>query len=165
MTTGENTENASQMGGNFASRGTANTALGFGIAGTALGLGAMGLFGARPNGSRPAPGGPESPFISVREFYQYALGEADKRFNDYRGIRDMNDFLNQKINDVNTKLDVLAATTPLLIENERIHRRFSDSLVVSYANGTFMPEEIADVTIGTTATKATVYNPLAGNIF
>ena len=90
MTTGENTENAAQMGGNFASRGTAGTALGLGIAGTALGLGAMGLFGARPFGGRPGPGGPDSPFVSVREFYQYALGEADKRFHDYKDIRNMN---------------------------------------------------------------------------
>ena len=159
MTSGENNETAAQMGGNFASRGTANTALGFGIAGTALGLGAMGLFGARPNGNRP--GGPDSPFVSVREFYQYALGEADKRFADYKDVRNMNDFLNQKINDVNTKVDVLSATTPLLFQNEAIQRRSSDSLIVTYCNGMFMPLEIADVTIGTTAHQPTPYNPLS----
>ena len=132
MTTGENTENAAQMGGNFASRGTAGTALGLGIAGTALGLGAMGLFGARPFAGRPGPGGPDSPFVSVREFYQYALGEADKRFHDYKDIRDMNDVLNQKINDVNTKVDVLGATTPLLIQNEAAQRRAADNLIITY---------------------------------
>lgn len=160
MTTGENSEATPQMG-NFASRGTAGTALGLGIAGTALGLGAMGLFGSRPNGGRPAPGGPDSPFVSVREFYQYALGEADKRFNDYKDIRNMNDFLNQKINDVNTKVDVLGATTPLLIQNEAIQRKAADGIVVTYVNGTFMPLEIADVTIGTTAHQPTPYNPLS----
>ena len=159
MTSGENNETTAQMGGNFASRGTANTALGFGIAGTALGLGAMGLFGARPNGNRP--GGPDSPFVSVREFYQYALGEADKRFADYKDIRNMNDFLNQKINDVNTKVDVLSATTPLLLQNEAIQRRSSDNLIVTYCNGMFMPLEVADVTIGTTAHQPTPYNPLS----
>lgn len=161
MTTGENTENAAQMGGNFASRGTAGTALGLGIAGTALGLGAMGLFGARPLGGRPGPGGPDSPFVSVREFYQYALGEADKRFADYKDIRNMNDILNQKINDVNTKVDVLGATTPLLIQNEAIQRKAADGIIVTYVNGTFMPLEIADVTIGTTAHQPTPYNPLS----
>ena len=134
MTTGENNENASQMGGNFASRGTAGTALGLGIAGTALGLGAMGLFGARPAGGQPGPGGPDSPFISVREFYQYALGEADKRFHDYKDVRNMNDVLNQKINDVNTKVDVLGATTPLLMQNEAIQRRAADNLIITYCN-------------------------------
>lgn len=159
MTTGEN-ENAAQMGGNYASRGTANTALGLGIAGTALGLGAMGLFGVRPNDRRPGPG-PESPFVSIREFYQYALGEADKRFNDYKDVRNMNDFLAQKINDVNTKVDVLTATTPLLIQNEAVQRRAADNLIITYCNGEFMPVEIADVTIGTTAHQPTPYNPLA----
>lgn len=161
MTTGENTENAAQMGGNFASRGTAGTALGLGIAGTALGLGAMGLFGARPLAGRPGPGGPDSPFVSVREFYQYALGEADKRFADYKDIRNMNDFLNQKINDVNTKVDVLGATTPLLMQNEAIQRKAADNLIITYCNGEFMPVEIADVTIGTTAHQPTPYNPLS----
>ena len=156
MTTGENTENAAQMGGNFASRGTAGTALGLGIAGTA-----MGLFGARPFGGRPGPGGPDSPFVSVREFYQYALGEADKRFHDYKDIRNMNDALNQKINDVNSKVDVLGATTPLLIQNEAVQRRAADNLIITYCNGEFMPVEIADVTIGTTAHQPTPYNPLS----
>lgn len=161
MTTGENNENVAQMGNNFASRGTAGTALGLGIAGTALGLGAMGLFGARPAGGRPGPGGPDSPFVSVREFYQYALGEADKRFHDYKGIRNMNDVLNQRINDVNTKVDVLGATTPLLIQNEAVQRRAADNLIITYCNGEFMPVEIADVTIGTTAHQPTPYNPLS----
>ena len=162
MTTGENNESGTQSG-NFASRATAGTALGFGIAGTALGLGAMGLFGTRNgNGDGPGgPGAPASPFVGVREFYQYALGQADKRYDDYRGIRDMNDILLQKLADVNAKVDVLAATTPLFIENEAIRRKAGDQIIVTYCNGTFMPEEIADVTIGTTATKQSVYNPLA----
>ena len=161
MTSGENNESATQMGGNFASRGTANTALGLGIAGTALGLGAMGLFGARPNGAGRPAFGPDSPFIGVREFYQYALGEADKRFADYKDIRNMNDILNQRINDVNTKVDVISATTPLLLQNEAVQRKAADNLIVTYVNGEFMPVEIADVTIGTTAHQPTPYNPLA----
>ena len=161
MTTGENNEGTSQMGGNFASRGTAGTALGLGIAGTALGLGAMGLFGARPAAGRQAPIGPDSPFVSVREFYQYALGEADKRFNDYKDFRNVSDFLNQRIGEVNAKIDVLGATTPLLIQNEAVQRKAADNLIVTYCNGEFMPIEIADVTIGTTAHQPTPYNPLA----
>lgn len=161
MTSGENNESTAQMGGNFASRGTANTALGLGIAGTALGLGAMGLFGARPNGTGRPAFGPDSPFIGVREFYQYALGEADKRFADYKDIRNMNDILNQRINDVNTKVDVISATTPLLLQNEAVQRKAADNLIVTYVNGEFMPVEIADVTIGTTAHQPTPYNPLA----
>lgn len=162
MTSGENNENGMPKSG-YASRGTANTALGFGIAGTALGLGAMGLFGARnPNGNPPAgPAGPYSPFVGVREFYNYALGQADKRYDDYKGFRDMSDILLQKIADVNTKVDVIAATTPLIVENEAIRRKAGDQIIVTYCNGTFMPEEIADVTIGTTASKQSIYNPLA----
>ena len=151
METGENVNN-----GNYASKGTANTGLGLGIAGTALGLGAMGLFG-----TRQAPNPQNSPFVTTREFYDYALGEADKRFHDYKDIRNMNDVLNQRINDVNTKVDVLGATTPLLIQNEAVQRRAADNLIITYCNGEFMPVEIADVTIGTTAHQPTPYNPLS----
>lgn len=150
METGENVNN-----GNYASKGTANTGLGLGIAGTALGLGAMGLFG-----TRQAPNPQNSPFVTTREFYDYALGEADKRFEDYKSMRDITDALLDKISSINAKVEVAAATTPLYVQAETAARKAADAILVSYMNGNFQPIEIAEITVGSTATARTPYNPL-----
>ena len=141
----------------FASKASANTGLGFGIAGTVLGLGAMGLFGARGQGNRDPQ---MSPFVSTREFYDFALGQADRRFEDYKSMRDITDSLLEKLAIVNSKVDVAAATVPLAIEAEAAARKAADNILVSYMNGNFQPIEVADVTVGTTATPRQVYNPL-----
>ena len=154
METGENTQVMTEKMRSFAGKGTANTALGLGIAGTVLGLGAMGLFGARgQNGSNPS-------YVSTREFYDYALVQADKRFEDYKSVRDLTDSLLEKINDINAKVEVAAATVPLTVAAEAAARKAADTILVSYINGNFQPVEIADLTVGTGATVRPVYNPL-----
>jgi hypothetical protein len=46
----------------------------------------------------------------------------------------------------------------LIIFMER--RCCGDNSIVSYANATFYPKMVADVTVGTTTTAQTLYNPL-----
>lgn len=153
METGENT----QMQNGAASKGTANTALGLGIAGTVLGLGAMGLFGTRAS-QGPNPNNP--PFVTPREFYDYALAQSDRRFEDYKSMRDITDGILEKLNDINAKVEVAAATTPLYVQAEAAARKAADAILVSYMNGNFQPIEIAEVTVGSGATARTPYNPL-----
>lgn len=157
MESGNNEMAMTEKMNGLAGKGTANTALGLGIAGTVLGLGAMGLFGARgQNNQNPAM----SPFVGTREFYDYALAQADRRFDDYKSMRDITDALLEKISVINSKVDVAAATVPLAIEAEAAARKAADNILVSYMNGNFQPIEVADVTVGATATPRQVYNPL-----
>lgn len=46
------------------------------------------------------------------------------------------------------------------IANERHERRCADNTIVTYANATFYPKMIANVTTGTTTTAQVLYNPL-----
>ena len=43
---------------------------------------------------------------------------------------------------------------------ERDERCCGDNSIVNYANATFYPKQVADVTVGTTTTAQTTYNPL-----
>lgn len=47
-----------------------------------------------------------------------------------------------------------------MICRERDDRRCADNTIVTYVNATFYPKQVADVTVGTTSTPQTVYNPL-----
>ena len=142
----------------FASKGTGNTALGLGIAGTVLGLGSMGLFGLGGRGGQMNP--QMSPFVTTREFYENALAMQDRRFEDYKSMRDITDGILEKLNDINAKVEVAAATTPLYVQAETAARKAADAILVSYMNGNFQPIEIAEVTVGSGATARTPYNPL-----
>jgi hypothetical protein len=46
------------------------------------------------------------------------------------------------------------------IEAERHERRCADNTIVTYANATFYPKMVANVTTGTTTTAQVLYNPL-----
>jgi len=46
------------------------------------------------------------------------------------------------------------------INRERDERRCADNTIVTYANATFYPKQVADVTVGTTTVPQSVYNPL-----
>ena len=46
------------------------------------------------------------------------------------------------------------------IEMEAERRCCGDNAIVTYANATFYPKQVADVTTGTTTTAQTLYNPL-----
>lgn len=46
------------------------------------------------------------------------------------------------------------------ITAERQARKCADDTIVTYANATFYPKQVADVTVGTTTTPQPTYNPL-----
>lgn len=46
------------------------------------------------------------------------------------------------------------------ISRERDERRCADNTIVTYLNATFYPKQVADVTVGTTTTPQSTYNPL-----
>lgn len=47
------------------------------------------------------------------------------------------------------------------IERERDERKCDDRTIITYVNGMFYPIQKADLTVGTTSTARTVYNPLS----
>ena len=60
------------------------------------------------------------------------------------------------------KADLCATRSELYcaINRERDERCCGDNAIVNYANATFYPKMVADVTVGTATTAQTVYNPL-----
>jgi hypothetical protein len=105
----------------------------------------------------------------------------DSSFALYKNQRDEKDALLARISALETKQAVDAAIEPwrakviemqiggvaaqsaaaLAMEAER--RQCADNAIVSYANNTFYPVSVANVTVSTTAATAkTTFNPLAG---
>lgn len=94
------------------------------------------------------------------ELYKYIDGQ----------LRDVRDTLcaqavhNQKTEDsfVLARQDIAAVESRLnskiALEAER--RCCGDNAIVNYANATFYPKSVADVTVGTTTTAQTLYNPI-----
>lgn len=71
---------------------------------------------------------------------------------------------NQKTLDafelVGEKLSCCKNEFIMALNRERDERCCGDNAIVNYANATFYPKMVADVTTGTTTTAQTVYNPL-----
>lgn len=94
------------------------------------------------------------------ELYKYIDGQ----------LRDVREALcaqavhNQKTEDsfVLARQDIAAVESRLngkiAMESER--RCCADNAIVNYANATFYPKQVADVTVGTTSTAQTLYNPI-----
>ena len=61
---------------------------------------------------------------------------------------------------VNERLTCLKTELCGALDNERHERRCSDDIIVTYANSTFYPKQVADVTTGTATTAQALYNPL-----
>ena len=175
---------------NFASKGVAGAGLGLGIAGTALGLlngnglggilGGWGCNGAVCSENMPVTRyelGQESKIADLQA--QIALRDANT-YNDQKPLelykyidgqlRDVRDTLcaqadhNQKTEDsfVLARQDISAVKRELMdrINLEAERRCCADNAIVNYANATFYPKMVADVTVGTTTTAQTLYNPI-----
>ena len=94
------------------------------------------------------------------ELYKYIDGQ----------LRDVRDTLcaqavhNQKTEDsfVLARQDIAAVESRLngKIAMEAERRCCADNAIVNYANATFYPKQVADVTVGTTSTAQTLYNPI-----
>lgn len=71
---------------------------------------------------------------------------------------------NQKTEDsfhmVHHDLDAVRRELLCKIEQEAKERCCSDNAIVNYANATFYPKMVADVTTGTTTTAQLLYNPI-----
>lgn len=94
------------------------------------------------------------------EVYKYFDGEL-------KGVRDTlcaQAVHNQKTEDsfVLARQDIASVRKELgdQIKLEAERRCCGDNSIVNYANATFYPKSVADVTVGTTTTAQTLYNPL-----
>jgi hypothetical protein len=174
----------------FASKGVAGAGLGLGIAGTALGLlngnlgGILGGWGncgaATCSENMPVSRyelGQESEIAKLRS--EIALRDANT-YNDQKSLelykyfdgelRQIRDTLcaqavtNQKTADsfALASADLTAVKTNLeaKIAMEAERRCCADNAIVNYANATFYPKMVADVTVGTTTTAQMLYNPI-----
>lgn len=125
----------------------------------------------------------------TKEFYQGRINEMrelseaiynlegklnNSSFSLYKNQRDQFDSLSARIGKLETDAAVNAAVEPWrskvlqmqignvagLIELEAERRACADNKIVTYANNTFYPVNIASVTVGTTSTPKSIYNPL-----
>ena len=94
------------------------------------------------------------------EMYKYV----DGRFREFEQA-----FAAQAVNNQKTADDVMRVQANLdcccnelrdKICDERRERKCNDNLIVTYANATFYPKLIADITAGTTTTPQSTFNPI-----
>lgn len=83
------------------------------------------------------------------ELYKYIDGEL-------RGLR--NELCHQAVVNQRTEDSFLLVRSDL--QRERDERCCGDNSIINYANATFYPKMVADVTTGTTTTAQMLYNPL-----
>lgn len=167
----------------FASKGLAGTALGFGIGGAALGLLNGGLGGILGTGS--GENAPVSRYDmnlirdNMAKDGEIALLKADK-YTDQK-FADLNDRYSERFRNIESELArqavhnqrtedsfALAQADLHAVKNELKHdiameaerRCCGDNAIVTYTNATFYPKMVAGVTVGTETTAQNVYNPL-----
>lgn len=169
----------------YASKGIAGTALGFGIGGAALGLlnGGMGLLGGRAatcsenmpvtryEQEQQAKIAKLEADVALRdanaygdqkmlEMYKYIDGQ----LKEIRGTICQQAVHNQRTEDSFTlvRQDVASVKQECLgaVAQEAERRCCGDNSIVTYANATFYPKMVAEVTTGTATTAQTLYNPL-----
>lgn len=95
------------------------------------------------------------------EVYKYFDGE----LKDVRGVLGAQAVMNQKTADSfdMVKSDLVCTRNELYtaIARERDERCCGDNAIVNYANATFYPKMVADVTTGTTTVAQALYNPVS----
>lgn len=94
------------------------------------------------------------------EMYKYV----DGRLREIEKQLCIQEVQNQKTSDsfqiVNERLQCCCDSLTTKIENECRERKCADNTIVNYANATFYPKQVADITTGTTTTAQVLYNPL-----
>ena len=94
------------------------------------------------------------------EVYKYFDGE----LKDVRGVLSAQAVMNQHTADSfeMVRNDMICCKNELYksIQLEAERRCCGDNSIVTYANATFYPKQVADVTVGTTSTAQALYNPL-----
>lgn len=109
--------------------------------------------------------------VKLRDANTYTLGEMNKMRNyvDDRFAAINNQLCAQAVHNQKTedsfalaRQDIASVrdnlTAQIKLEAER--RCCGDNAIVNYANATFYPKMVADVTVGTTTTAQTLYNPI-----
>lgn len=160
----------------YASKGVSNTALGLSIGALGLELLRNGNLGNVLNGvlGNNTQNPEHTPFFELYKGYRDSddaiIAKHNKdSFDLYKYSRDGFDAMQKEISDLKTKLAVAEATQPwkdksiydaIALEAER--RCCNDGKIVNYSNLMFYPTQIADVTVGTTSTPRTTFNPLCG---
>ena len=96
----------------------------------------------------------------ILDTYKYFDGE----LKDIRSTLCAQAVMNQKTADSfdMVRSDLIATKNELYssIARERDERCCADNAIVNYANATFYPKLVADVTVGTTTTAQMLYNPI-----
>ena len=94
------------------------------------------------------------------ELYKYI----DSELRDIRAVQAQQAVHNQRTEDrfviARQHIAAVKAELSCQIEAERKARCCADNAIVNYANATFYPKMVADVTVGTETTAQTLYNPL-----
>ena len=94
------------------------------------------------------------------ELYKFFAGE----IKSIREVQAAQAVHNQKTEDsfLLARQDIAAVESRLngKIAMEAERRCCADNAIVTYANATFYPKMVADVTVGTTTTAQTLYNPI-----
>ena len=169
----------------FASKGVAGSGLGLGIAGTALGLMAGGnfpnLFGGAGCGENHVVNRYEAAqaariaeletAVKLRDANTYTDGKILELYKYFDGeLRQIRDTLcAQAVTNQKTVDSFALAAADLAATKRELHDRIAleaerrccaDNAIVNYANATFYPKMVADVTVGTTTTAQTLYNPI-----
>ena len=109
--------------------------------------------------------------VKLRDANTYTLGEMNKmrnyvddRFNAINNQLCAQAVHNQRTEDsfALARQDIAAVESRLngKIAMEAERRCCADNAIVTYANATFYPKMVADVTVGTTTTAQTLYNPI-----
>lgn len=96
----------------------------------------------------------------ILEVYKYFDGE----LRDIRSNLSAQAVQNQKTSDsfqmVSERMQCCCNSLEEKIRAEKAARQCADNSIVTYANATFYPKMVADVTTGTATTAQTLYNPL-----
>lgn len=157
----------------YASKGTANTALGLSIG--ALGIELLkngGLNLGNILGGQPQQTNPEETAFGLYKGYRdaddviVAKHNADA-FALYKGYRDGYDILKAQIDELRTKMAITETNAQWQTKNladsialEAERRSCADNKIVNYVNTTFVPKYIAEMTVGTGTTQQSIFNPL-----
>ena len=173
----------------FASKGVAGAGLGTGIAGLALGVLNGGLGNLLGNGMYGNCGCSENSVVNryelgliqensslksdialrdanvyqdqkMLEMYKYIDGRLTEVHNVLASQAVMNQSTKDSFQLLQERMDCCKNELCGAISRERDERRCADNTIVTYTNATFYPKMVADVTVGTTTTAQTVYNPL-----
>jgi hypothetical protein len=154
----------------YASNGKGNLGVTLGAIGT--GLGALnGGMGGGILGNLLGGGNCENTPVNRYEFgLQKQLIEKDNEntllksniYQDQKSL-ELYRYIDGKLAEINAALVSLGmveqrVNSKLQLEAER--RCCADNAIVNYANATFYPKSVADVTVGTTTTAQTLYNPI-----